>query len=476
MVEEKKGLLNKVIGMIADSRMGDAIVERVQQAVPAKSRPQHDRSVIQGGLRDRMKPTRQEILRNSLEAWRENPLAKRYVSTMKQYIAGDGLVIESEDEQVNKFLNEWWNHPENRMEIRAGDMAEELIRAGNIFPLLTTNAEGMTYIRLIPASDGKCYGVKDIKTAENDSENVTTYLGYNSEIEEGPAWKPYKKEDDKQKQDGSFNPVMVHYALNKVVGAAWGESDLYSILKWMRRYSDWLERRVQLNFFRTIFAWVLKGKYKTESQRKEREREVNANKPSPNSILVCDESEEWDVLEPKLNSGEAGKDGMAVKKMVAVGMGFPMHFLAEPESATRTTAEQSGGPTYRFFKDRQTYFLYCIYDLARIALRRRAMVDDDLDGEAAIEVRGGDISARDNTALSLSASRISKAAVVLRDRELIDDEELMRLFYKFTGEAGQVDINKLLERGERAGPPKMYGFYNPASAANQEGESVDKEE
>jgi hypothetical protein len=172
-----------------------------------------------------------------------------------------------------------------------------------------------------------------------------------------------------------------------------------------------------------------------------------------------------------LNAWDAEKDGLAIKKMVSAGLALPLHYLAEPGSATRTTAESASGPTFRFLSQRQRYFLYIIEDLARIALRRRAMVDDAISGDEPIKVHGGDISARDNKALSMSASRIAIAAANLRDRELIDDTEFLRLFYKFTGEEGHVDIDDLLEKGKDAGPPKVYGV----GKANVEEETDDKE-
>ena len=80
------------------------------------------------------------------------------------------------------------------------------------------------------------------------------------------------------------------------------------------------------------------------------------------------------MLSPQLESQEAGEDGLALKKMIAAGAGIPLHFLAEPESATRTTAEAAGGPTYRRLEQRQQYFCWLVADVARAALRRWAAV------------------------------------------------------------------------------------------------------
>ena len=61
--------------------------------------------------------------------------------------------------------------------------------------------------------------------------------------------------------------------------------------------------------------------------------------------------------------------------MICAGAGIPLHFLAEPEGSTRTTAEAAGGPTYRHFEQRQRFFLWVLNDLLKVVVARRALVD-----------------------------------------------------------------------------------------------------
>jgi hypothetical protein len=138
--------------------------------------------------------------------------------------------------------------------------------------------------------------------------------------------------------------------------------------------------------------------------------------------------------------------------MIAVGSGNPLHFLAEPESATRTTAEAAGGPTYRHYEQRQKFFLWMIEDIARVALNRRAQVDRHIAPKTQITVKGSDISARDNAALATAATTVVAAFSALRDRGLIDDAELLRIAYRFAGEV--TDVEAMLRRGAAAPAPR----------------------
>jgi hypothetical protein len=246
---------------------------------------------------------------------------------------------------------------------------------------------------------------------------------------------------------------MLHYAVNKPVGAKHGESDLAPMLRWLSRYASWLEDRARLNRYRNTFVYWVKARFANQAERLARQAELNANPPNPGSILVTDETETWSVLYPSLASFEAAEDGLALKKMVAVGSGNPMHFLAEPEGATRTTAESAGGPTFRHYQQRQVYFIWLLEDLARAVMRRRKMIDRLINPDEEIKVTGTDISARDNASLATASSMVVAAFQSLRDRGLIDDAELLRIVYRFSGEV--VDIEDMLERGEKAPPPKL---------------------
>jgi hypothetical protein len=226
------------------------------------------------------------------------------------------------------------------------------------------------------------------------------------------------------------------------------------VLKWLSRYSNWLEDRARLNRFRNSFLFVVKARFTSETERQARQAQLAANPPQPGSILVSDESESWEVLSPKLESNEAGADGLALKKMIASGAGVPMHFLAEPEGSTRTTAEAAGGPTFRHFEQRQNYFIWLVQDLLKIVVNRRAMVDRRVSKKVQIEVRGADISARDNVALSMASQNIVNLLSDLRDRQMITDEEYLRLAYRFAGEV--VDVEDMLANAKKQGAPKQW--------------------
>jgi hypothetical protein len=287
----------------------------------------------------------------------------------------------------------------------------------------------MSYLRVVPAAD-----IDRIEAMENDVEQPVTFIG-----KAGQVYPAYRKDNDGLDGEGGFAPVMLHYAINRPAGAQWGESDLAPLLIWLRRYAAWLEDRMRLNRFRNAFIYRVRANFTSEAARRARQLELAANPPSPGSILVTDESEDWSVISPKLEALDAQTDGLALKKMIAAGAGVPMHFLAEPESATRTTAEAAGGPTHRQFEQRQRYFLWLLRDLLGVVVQRRALVDGRVDPRAGIILHGADISARDNLAMAQAGEKIGPLFEALYRDGLIDAREYLRVVYRFVGEEADLD-------------------------------------
>lgn len=401
--------------------------------------------------RDRLPYDHQSVLQQALEAWRANPLARRIVGLTSQYVVGGGIRLHCNHPANDEFLSKWWQHELNQCPLRVYEWCDELTRSGELFFLLTTDTAGMTYVRAVPAIQ-----ITAIETAENDLQQELAYFQQTDNLGEGTSWPAYDSRSDQPDQT-----VMLHFAINRPPGAVRGESDLAPLLIWLNRYSVWLEDRTRLNRYRNAFYFVVKARFLSEAERAHRQSMLNAIPPTPGSILVTDESEEWDVIHPKLESHEANTDGLSIKKMIAAGAGVPLHFLAEPESSTRSTAEAAGGPTFRHYEQRQLFFVEMLRQLAVIAVRRRSQVDGRVDPEAVIQVQAADLSSRDNAALAIATQAASRTFFDLFDRGLIGREELLRMVYRFAGEVQSQENETLpeddparnLEEAGRGGSP-----------------------
>jgi hypothetical protein len=438
--------------------------------------PERDNNFFSGGLsslyNNRSSWDRKKIFAEALRAWRVNPIARRIVTLIRSFVIGKGLAItvkarkknimervfkRGSDRHTEEFLQAWWNHPLNNFRKNIKRWKDEDTRTGNLFLLFAVDQSGMSYIRAVPSEQ-----ISEIKTKENDIEQETSYT-VDAIGEEG--WTAF----DAASEQTEF---MLHFAANQPVGCPWGEADFNTLLVWIGRFSSWLEDRVRLNRFRSAIMYAITGRYNSEAERRARERTLNANPPRPGSVLVLnrDNGETWEVISPKLDSTDANADGLAIKKNILSGVGHPLHYYAEPESATRTTAEAAGTPTFRTLEEAQSDFFNTLMNVARVALQIRARVDRKINPNVELEIKGPDITERDNATLALALARSYPALADLFDRNLIDENILLDLTFRMIAEPFDGNAPKGLRKNIKAASAPAAPKDNTVEPTDPKGE------
>lgn len=403
--------------------------------------PETDNNFFTGGLSgnytDRNSWDRKKVFAEALRAWRVNPIARRIVRLARSFVIGKGIEIKCDDEETQKFLDAWSKDRLNKLDKNFGRWKDEDTRTGNLFFLFTADDSGMTYVRAVPAEQ-----IEEIESVSNDIEQETRYNKDSTGTDFYEAYDPLVEQ----------KLFMLHFASNKPVGSAWGEGDLSPLLVWIGRYSTWLEDRVRINHARTSIMYIVTGEYANESDRIKREKTLNANPPNPGSVLVenSNNGEVWRILSATLDSFDANTDGLAIKKNILSGLGYPMHWFAEPEGSNRTTAEAAGTPTFRTLEEEQDDFFEVVVELARVAVEVRRRAGGNVKPDAKLWIDGPDITERDNATLALALGRAYPHLADMFDRDAIDAEEFMRQTYKtfaevWTGKTSDIKKKPLVK-------------------------------
>lgn len=371
-----------------------------------------------------------EIYQDALQAWRKNPVAWRIIAITTDYIVGDEISISGTRRELQKFINMFWTHPKNRMDLRLESMSDELARAGDLFVLLFRNpVDGMSYIRFVTKDR-----ITKIETAENDWETELVYY------EVQPAGEPKAWLSPEHPGADQADAIMLHYAVNRPVGAIMGESDLVTMIPWLQRYSRMLEDRVRLHWAMRAFLWIV-----TVPTNKVREKqEQYRSAPESGSIVVKDESEKWESMTPLVRGADAEHDLRAVRQMVDAGSGYPPHWRGESGDANLATATAMQSPTERHLARRQKYFVYMVQDILYHAYQRsalagfgRSLKDDDYS--KLFSVSAPDVSRSDNEALARAARELAETFRVLSadlaaPKSAVLAKLMMKSVFKFAGE------------------------------------------
>jgi hypothetical protein len=409
---------------LASRLFSDVIAARVQAAVKVVDDRWWREVLGSRGPQDRPWGELAQEDRDALEAWRTNPLARNIVRLTTAYVVGRGIRLTSTVPRIARWLERFWHHPQNRLPTRLATFSDELALTGELFLVLYTNpVDGMSYLRAKPASS-----IDRIETDPDDLEREVRYHEVVSGDPEGRWW---------EGQDAApTQPMMLHYAVNRPVGAVRGESDLAPILPWLKRYARWLEDRVRLNRYRAAFLWdvTVQG---TEADIRAAQARYRTP-PEPGSVNVHGPTEVWEAKRPQIEADDAAPDGRALRMILSAGSGMPLHWMGEPEGSTRTTARESALPTFQHLAARQVQFVWVLKDIVRQAAARAAAlghlslrgVPEDLGLREVVE----DLTREDNLALAQAAREIAQALTLMADRGWADDAMARAWIAKFAGE------------------------------------------
>jgi hypothetical protein len=399
---------------------------------------------FQGGPNDRDAHEIVKLYEDALEAWRKNPLAKRIIDCTVDYVLGDGMTPTAPG-QIGQFVTRWWTHPKNRMTLRLPELSEELARSGDLFLTLHTNpVDGLSYIRPIPKDR-----IVKIKTAPNDWETELAYY----ERQEAGEPREWLAPDHPGADESPA--IMLHYSVNRVVGALLGESDLATMLPWMLRYSRLLEDRVRLHWAARAFLWIVTVPSNLVGAKQEQYR----TPPDSGSIIVKDDAEQWDAVNPDLKGFDAQFDLRAIRQMIDAGSGMPPHWRGEAHDVSLATAQAMEHSASRHLRRRQLYTQYMVQDLAHRAYTRapelgRVRAKPNRD---AISVDMTDIDRVDNRDLATASHTIAQALDTAARTTATSHSETfrrlaLRLILRFGGEMLDEDTVETIFREAKDAP------------------------
>ena len=380
---------------------------------------------------------------DALLAWRTNPYAKRIIDIITDYTVGDGLTPVAPGE-IGRFIDTFWSHPQNRLDLRLPELMDELSRAGDLFLVLFRNpADGQSYVRAVPKSD-----VVEIVTAANDWERELAYAVRSDELRvtSDESRVPELVAHHASRVTTFLSPhhpdaatadaVMLHYSINRPVGALLGESELGTILPWLRGYSRMLEDRVRLNWAARAFLWFVT----VPTGRVNAKAEQYSAPPEPGSIVVHDEGERWEMQAPNLRGLDAQHDMRALRQAISAGSGQPPHWHGDGGDINRAVAGAMQDPAVRRLRRRQRHLQHIVIDLCAVAYERAYQVGRARrrPDRSVIRVDLPDISREDNESLALAAERLTGAfgqllaALPGFSPTLVG--QLLPLIFKFAGE------------------------------------------
>lgn len=394
-----------------------------------------------------------ELHNQCYEAYNANPLAFAIIEITTSFVLGKGVKVVASKKRVQKVLDQFWNDTDNNLAERIYHISTELSLYGEIFVRFFTNPyDGSVKIRLIDPSI--------IDQIETDPEDIEKQLRYHRRpIGPSPsqpvdiastvngtqiAGKP-ANDDLIEGKWFTAGEEVVHFAINKVSNAKRGKSDLATLLPWLRRYKDWLTDRVRINKYKGAFLWDV-TLTNADAKTVARKKMEYSYPPEPGTVVIHNDAEKWQPMQPGINASDASADGLAIKLMVAVGAQLPMHFLSDGDNNNRATATEMGLPTFLKFQRRQNVIrniLRTILDRVIVEAQRVGKLSQSIDPCDAYDILFPEFDIGDTQLTSTALSYLVTAMIGAKSAGWISDETAMKLLFKYANE--EIDVHTELE-------------------------------
>jgi hypothetical protein len=328
------------------------IAQRIAEAYPmvggTSSEDSMWRSLTSTSDRDLNQLTQRRMQDIAFYLYDSNPMAKRIVEIVRDFVVGDGFTFSAEDPEVKKVIEDFWNDPDNNLDSEIDvNVLEESIFGEICLPVWVNPVNGHVKLGYIDP--------KLILKVNKDQNNP--------KITKSVIWKKPHGEIERElevinidKKISSKSYTMLtgecfYFTVNKVSSASRGRSDLLCLADWLDGYDQFLFARLERAFLLNNFIWDIEcdGMGKSEME----EFVKNLQIPRAGSIRAHNEKIKWNAVSPKLESNDASGEARLFKNQILGGAGYPEHWFAEGSNTTRATALEMGLPTLKKLKSRQ---------------------------------------------------------------------------------------------------------------------------
>lgn len=305
---------------------------------------------LTGGTRD-LSPIDQKRSQDiALYLWRKNPMARRLTEMLTDFVVGDGITFEAEDEDVKEVMDEFWQDPKMALHARHRDLIRDQSIYGELaFESLTNETLGRTRLRFI--DPGR---IKDVRpNPENAFEDALLVLNPPKTGEDDVRIPIATFDDEQDPTQPVWTGSGLYMPVNRVTGQHRGVPDLLALADFIDGYDQLLFNALERSGLINAFVWDVTLTGATE-QNVTKWVQDHGSAPPPGSVRAHNEKETWQAVAPTLGNADLMALGRPVKNMALGGFGAPEAWFAEGDSANRATLAAQGDPTYRMITARQT--------------------------------------------------------------------------------------------------------------------------
>lgn len=390
-----------------------------------------------------LQPVKQDRMQKmAVYLWESNPLANRLIELPVAYLLAGGAKLTVPDEDAQEILTRFWHDPINEMDLKLPKKVRELSLYGEqCYPTFVNVGNG--HLRL---------GYLDpvlIGTVVMDPDNSEQPIGVVTKKDRKGNSKRFKilinGEEDvftekAQRIRATFTDgECFFFKVNDLSNSSRGRSDLLAEMDWLDGYDQFLFGELDRAALMRMVLWDVTLKGSTPDEVKKRSKEIAP--PTPNSVRVHNDSEEWKAEVPSLGAYDASTAARLFRNHVLGGKTVPSHWFGGGEDVNRAAAAEMGGPTIKMFSMRQSTLKYMLQSMGRQALWQakehgQLKAFDMGKPEFQVSAEFPEMETKDVTKLTAALASATTGAVLMAERGLVQQVTAVRIVAKLAAELG----------------------------------------
>lgn len=278
--------------------------------------------------------------------YQKNPMAKRIIRIMVDYILGGGVQFHAEEKDVQSVIDRHWNDPINCWDLKQDERITGLHLTGEM--VMKTTVSEQTGLVRVASVDPK--QIDQIFCSTQNTEQLEYITFKNDEKKYKIIGYDYNT--------GGISGEVFYFAINKVSGQVRGISDLFAEADWLDMHDKtmWtIAERVPLLY---AFVYDISISGANDESLRAKYSNIIRNPPKPGSFNLHNEKETWQALTPDLKGRDVRDIMRPIKGQSLMASGFPLHWFLETEDQNTNTAQQVSEPVFRGIKNAQKYVKY----------------------------------------------------------------------------------------------------------------------
>jgi len=385
---------------------------------------------------------------------RSNSLANRLIELPVAFMLAEGVTLNVDDEQGQKWLDAFWNDPITKMDINLPKFARELAVFGEqCWPVFTNEFNGHTRLGYLdpglianviwdPDNIMQPIGVVTTKDKKGHARRYRVIVN-------GPEAMFSKRTQEIRNsfEDGGC----FYFEVNALVSDQRGKSDLLPVMDSLDAYDQALFGELERWQFIRNFIWDVTLKGATPEEVEERARNIAT--PAPGSARIHNDAEEWKTVSPEIQAGDSDILTRLFRNHILGAQTMPEHWYGGGGDVNRATASEMGEPTFKVFTMRQRTLKHMLEEVGYYVMCKRLDPTGEMPDPSEFEpdfkpvANFPELTSRDTTKYAAAFQQIVAGAVQAVDRGFMSEESAIGLIASVAGQLGyEIDPKAELEQ------------------------------